>query len=299
MELRIDSLVKCYKNVPALDGFSAVLTEGIYGLIGPNGSGKTTLMKLITKNLAPDSGKVYLNGEDTDRLGGNYLSLIGYMPQEARLYPQLGVLDFMYYSAALKGIDKSAADRMIPGILDEVSLSDASRKRISQLSGGMRQRLCFAQALLGDPPILLLDEPAAGLDPSQRARVRSMLSRMASDRIILLATHVISDAEGIAGNLILLSRGKLEAMLPPGELVKRLEGRVFTVPAGMLGALPSDMIEMSAPAVMNGAPAFRVVCESPPDGGVLAVPTLEDAYLYFYRDRKGSKSGSAPGIDKS
>ncbi len=277
MELRIENVRKKYKTTVALDGFSASFTEGIYGLIGPNGSGKSTLMKIITRNLSPDGGAVKIDGEDAAKMGKRFLSLIGYMPQEASLYPQLTAWDFMYYMAALKGMDKEKADRQIPKLLDEVSLSHAAKKRISQLSGGMRQRLCFAQALLNDPPILLLDEPTAGLDPSQRAAVRSMLGALAADRIIVLATHVISDVEGIAKEIVLISGGKLAGKLPPKELIGRLEGRVFTLVTDD-GAVPPGTTVISR-TVIDGKVNLRIIADTPPEGAVPASPTLEDACL--------------------
>jgi ABC-type multidrug transport system ATPase subunit len=174
-------------------------------------------------------------------------------------------------------MDKEKADRQIPKLLDEVSLSHAAKKRISQLSGGMRQRLCFAQALLNDPPILLLDEPTAGLDPSQRAAVRSMLGALAADRIIVLATHVISDVEGIAKEIVLISGGKLAGKLPPKELIGRLEGRVFTLVTDD-GAVPPGTTVISR-TVIDGKVNLRIIADTPPEGAVPASPTLEDACL--------------------
>jgi len=279
MELKIENVSKSYGKTKALTDFSAVMTTGVYGLIGPNGSGKSTLMQIITKNIAPDAGSVYWNGASTDRSAAEFLSLVGYMPQEAGLYPQLSVTEFLFYMAAVKGVDRAAAKKQIPDILEAVSLSEASYKRISELSGGMKQRTCFAQALLGSPRVLLLDEPTAGLDPSQRVAVRSMLARLSSDRLILISTHVIGDVEGIAKELLLLSKGRLIDQISPAGLVKKMEGRVFVVPFSESVSEKSSVISVS---LSDGEMKLRIISDDPPSGAVPVPPTLEDAYLSIY-----------------
>lgn len=208
-ELELIGLTKSYKKKLALDHFSYRFEKGIYGLLGSNGAGKSTLMNLITQNLKCDEGRILLNGVDAKTLKQEYISHIGYMPQQQSVYENLTLMRFLYYIAALKGMSKKEADRQTQELLQKVGLWEERNRFMGSFSGGMKQRALIAQALLGNPDIIILDEPTAGLDPLQRMAVREMIRDLAEDRIVLISTHVIADIEPIAKEILMLKDGKL------------------------------------------------------------------------------------------
>ncbi len=212
MELKLSKVTKRYGQFTALDRFEYCFHEGIYGLLGPNGAGKTTLMNLMTGNLLPDEGCICLDGTDIQKLGIRYLKNIGFVPQQQNLYPTFTGKRFLYYMAALKGVDKKTAKLEIPELLKKLNLTEHQNKKIREYSGGMKQRLLMAQALLGDPAILILDEPTAGVDPKERIEIRNIIKELSGDKLILFATHVVSDIEKAADEILLLKRGKLLAL---------------------------------------------------------------------------------------
>lgn len=212
MELKLSQVTKRYGHFTALDRFEYCFHEGIYGLLGPNGAGKTTLMNLMTGNLLPDEGCICLDGTDIQKLGIRYLKNIGYVPQQQNLYPTFTGKRFLYYMAALKGVDKKTAKAEIPELLKKLNLAEHQNKKIREYSGGMKQRLLMAQALLGDPVILILDEPTAGVDPKERIEIRNIIKELSGNKLILFATHVVSDIEKAADEILLLKRGKLLAL---------------------------------------------------------------------------------------
>lgn len=207
MELIIDRISKQYKNHIAVDRVSAKLHQGVYGLLGANGAGKTTLMRMLTGILTPTSGTITFDGMDVTT--EDYRGILGYLPQDFGYYPEFTAMDFLLYLAALKGIPKSQAKRRAKELLELVSLEDVSRKKIKTFSGGMKQRLGIAQALLNDPKLLILDEPTAGLDPKERVRFRNLIEQLGKDSIVLLSTHIVSDIEHIADEILLMRDGQL------------------------------------------------------------------------------------------
>lgn len=207
MELIIDRVSKQYKNHVAVDRVSARLHRGVYGLLGANGAGKTTLMRMLTGILTPTSGTITFDGMDVTT--EEYRGILGYLPQDFGYYPEFTAMDFLLYLAALKGIPKSQAKRRAKELLELVSLEDVSRKKIKTFSGGMKQRLGIAQALLNDPKLLILDEPTAGLDPKERVRFRNLIEQLGKDSIVLLSTHIVSDIEHIADEILLMKDGQL------------------------------------------------------------------------------------------
>ena len=207
MELIIDRVSKQYKSCIAVDRVSARLHRGVYGLLGANGAGKTTLMRMLTGILAPTSGTITFDGMDVTT--EEYRGILGYLPQDFGYYPEFTAMDFLLYLAALKGIPKSQAKRRAKELLELVSLEDVSRKKIKTFSGGMKQRLGIAQALLNDPKLLILDEPTAGLDPKERVRFRNLIEQLGNDSIVLLSTHIVSDIEHIADEILLMRDGQL------------------------------------------------------------------------------------------
>ena len=233
--LNISSISKSYHSTLALNQFTVMLTSGIYALLGPNGSGKSTLMNIITDNLKADSGEITYTSdegitENVLKMGVRFREKLGFMPQYPGLYPNFTVERFMWYMAALKGLPKEKAKKEIPEILAAVELDDVPKRKIGALSGGMKQRLTLAQAVLGDPEILILDEPTAGLDPKQRIAIRNYISKIAFNKIVIIATHVVSDIEFIARDIIMLKKGVIVDNAPPHELTKKKEGKVWNVP---------------------------------------------------------------------
>ena len=207
MELIIDRVSKQYKNRIAVDRISLKLGRGVHGLLGENGAGKTTLMRMICGILRPDSGTITFDNTDVSEEA--YRRILGYLPQDFGYYPEFSATDFLLYLAALKGIPKKAAGRKAAELLELVSLSDMARKKIKTFSGGMKQRLGIAQALLNDPKLLILDEPTAGLDPKERVRFRDLIGQLGKDSIVLLSTHIVSDIEHIADQVLMMKDGQL------------------------------------------------------------------------------------------
>ncbi len=209
MELQLIDLTKCFGDFKAVDHMNLRVTNGVYGLLGVNGAGKTTLMRMVCTLLTPTSGKILWNGKDIFELEGEYRSVLGYLPQEFGFYPEFTVKDYLLYIASLKGIRPMAAKKRVKELLEQVGLSNAANKKMKKLSGGMKRRAGIAQAMLNDPKILILDEPTAGLDPTERVRFRNLISELSKERIVILSTHIISDVEQIADELWFMKEGKL------------------------------------------------------------------------------------------
>ena len=297
MKLCFREVTKSYGSNLALDHFTASLEPGIYALLGPNGSGKSTLMNILTDNLKADAGEITYTSdegvaEDVLKMGVRFREKLGFMPQYPGLYPNFTVERFMWYMAALKGLPREKAKADIPAILAAVELDDVPRRKIGALSGGMKQRLALAQAVLGDPEILILDEPTAGLDPKQRIAIRNYIAKIAFDKIVLIATHVVPDIEFIAKDIILLKKGVIVDNAPPHQLTKKIEGKVWNVPCE-----ETDVQRMQDTyRVTNisrddehGDVILRILAEEKPkDDAKAAAPTLEDYYLYVFGDVEGS-----------
>ena len=291
MTLTIHQITKSYSANLALDRFTAELEPGIYALLGPNGSGKSTLMNILTDNLKADSGSIAYTSddgvtEDVLKMGVRFREKLGFMPQYPGLYPNFTVERFMWYMAALKGMTKTEAKEQIPEILRAVELDDVPRRKIGALSGGMKQRLALAQAVLGDPEILILDEPTAGLDPKQRISIRNYISRIAFNKIVLIATHVVSDIEFIARDVIMLKKGVIVDNAPPHVLTEKIAGSVWIVPCAEseVQTLQNRFrVTNISRDETTGEVLLRVLCEARPTGNAKnTAPTLEDYYLWVF-----------------
>ena len=298
MKLTFDKISKSYGKTKALIGFSAELEPGIYALLGPNGSGKSTLMNILTDNLKADEGKIYFTGdgedaiaEDVLKMGVRFREKIGFMPQYPGMYGNFTAEKFLWYMAALKGMKKEDAAKAIPEILEAVELSDVANHRISSFSGGMKQRLALAQAVLGDPAVLILDEPTAGLDPKQRIAIRNYISRIAFNKIVIIATHVVSDVEYIARDVIMLKKGVIVDNAPPAELLRKIEGQVWSVPAKEEEVQPlQERFRVTNILKDDHGVNLRILTdtpEPPTDNAKPVSPTLEDYYLHVFGEVEG------------
>ena len=286
MKMTLNRLTKRYKDKTAVDSLSAELTPGIYGLLGANGAGKTTLMRMVCGILNPTSGNVTLDGRDTLAMGESYHDLLGYLPQDFGYYPVFTAMDYLLYVAALKGLTKSAAKVRSNEMLETVSLQTVANKKIRAFSGGMRQRLGIAQALLNDPKILILDEPTAGLDPKERVRFRNLISEISKDKIVILSTHIVSDVEYIANTILVMKDGRLVHQGRPEEITASIQGYVWECRTDPRQAeLLTAKYTVSNLRHEGDEDMLRIVSEEKPcENAVPMEPTLEDLYLYYFSE---------------
>ena len=287
MKISFQNVSKQYKGRYALKDFTTKLTEGVYGLLGANGAGKTTLINIFMGILGSDGGTILIDGQDAKTLGKDFLSKIGYMPQYPIFYRDFTVMDFLLYMCALKGIPAGKGKKRALELLDIVNLSEAKNKKIGALSGGMRQRVGIVQAMLGDPEILILDEPTAGLDPSERIRFRNLISKFAQGRTVLLATHIVSDVECIAKEIIILKEGSLITQGTTDALEQNIYGKVWEVTVNAEDAARlGDQYYVSNMKQQGERFFVRIVSDMPPAADAVKVsPNLEDVFLYHFRGK--------------
>ena len=298
MNLTIEAVSKFYRgNVAALRDFQLSLGPGVLGLLGPNGAGKSTLMRILATITQPTSGRVLWNGEDIRQNPDSLRSVLGYLPQDFGVYPNLTALEFLEYLAAVKGLDAASARKRIGELLDLVNLTDAARRPLGGFSGGMRQRVGIAQALLNDPKLLIVDEPTAGLDPEERVRFRNLLSELSGERIVILSTHIVSDVEAVATDIALVAHGHLVRHAVPEVLLASVTGKVWevVVPTAALADLRRQFLVSNTAHRSDGVHA-RVVADAAPAAGARSLePSLEDAYLAALASHREAVSAGAAG----
>lgn len=287
MELVISNVSKLYKGkVWGLKDFSLKVGPGVLGLCGPNGAGKSTLMRILATITQPTEGLATWNGMDIVKNPNEVREILGYLPQDFGVYPNLNVTEFLEYMAAIKGLDGRIAHRRIDELLQVVNLIEARKRLLGGYSGGMKQRVGIAQALLNDPKLLIVDEPTAGLDPEERVRFRNLLSDLSGERIVILSTHIVSDVEAAATEIALIQKGHLLTHETPEALLKKVEAKVWewTVPSALLTGLRQDYLVSSTIRSAEGV-QVRVVSDVCPDPQAQVMPPrLEDAYLYCMKN---------------
>jgi ABC-2 type transport system ATP-binding protein len=284
MRLVIDGVSKLYKgDVWGLRDFSMKLEPGVLALVGPNGAGKSTLMRILATITKPTKGKVTWNSIDISQSPDELRAVLGYLPQDFGIYPNLNAVEFLDYLAALKGLDHRTSRKRIQELLNVVDLFESRKRSLGGYSGGMKQRLGIAQALLNDPQLLIVDEPTAGLDPEARVRFRNLLSDLAGNRIVILATHIVSDAEATATEVAVINEGHLLKHAAPESLLQAVEGKVWQwiIPSAEVTEVRQHHL-ISSTARRDDGVHMRVVADKKPSLDAKAItPTLEDAYLYF------------------
>ena len=294
MELKITNLSMEFGSLKAVDSISCSLTGGVYGLLGVNGAGKTTLMRMLTTLMRPSSGCITWDGQDIFALGGEYRKLLGYLPQEYGFYPEFSVMDYLLYIASIKGLRPSVARRRAGLLLKQVGLYGERERKMKTLSGGMKRRAGIAQAMLNDPRILILDEPTAGLDPSERVRFRNLISEMSEDRIVLLSTHIVSDIEYIAGNIFLMKNGSFLRTGSAQDIIASMPQRVWrtVVPKSQIDSFLSTFQVCNIRTVPGGVEIRALSAEPPAEGSVEQAATLEDAFLCYFGQKGGIPDGA-------
>jgi ABC-2 type transport system ATP-binding protein len=282
MNLLIENVSKRYGGGNwALRQFSLKLGTGVLGLLGPNGAGKTTLMSILATITRATEGRVVWNGTNLAANPDTLRAVLGYLPQDFGVYPNLNAVEFLEYLAAVKGLDAATSRRRIDELLNLVNLTDVRKRPLGGYSGGMKQRIGIAQALLNDPQLLIVDEPTAGLDPEERVRFRNLLSELSGERIVILSTHIVSDVEATATDIALISQGTLVAHATPEELLRQVEGKVWewVLPSSELNAARQKYLISNTARRSDGVHA-RVLATAPPNGAQPVTPNLEDAYLF-------------------
>lgn len=289
MALILDGLTKTFLSFPAVNNLSYTMDTGVYGLLGVNGAGKTTLMRMLCTLLTPTSGTITWDGQDIFSLGSAYRNLLGYLPQDFGYYPDFSVQDYLLYIASIKGLRPATARQRMQNLLEQVGLTQVRRQKMKKLSGGMKRRAGIAQAMLNDPKILILDEPTAGLDPKERIRFRNLISELAENRLVLLSTHIVSDVEYIADQILLMKDGSLVHHGTSQQLLAAAPTQVWTctVPRAQADQLLHQYPVVNLKTLPQGV-QLRVLSQTPPTPEAHpAEMTLEDLFLHYFGETAG------------
>ena len=289
MALILDGLTKTFSSFPAVNNLSYTMDTGVYGLLGVNGAGKTTLMRMLCTLLTPTSGTITWDGQDIFSLGSAYRNLLGYLPQDFGYYPDFSVQDYLLYIASIKGLRPATARQRMQSLLEQVGLTQVRRQKMKKLSGGMKRRAGIAQAMLNDPKILILDEPPAGLDPKERIRFRNLISELAENRLVLLSTHIVSDVEYIADQILLMKDGSLVHHGTSQQLLAAAPTQVWTctVPRAQADQLLHQYPVVNLKTLPQGV-QLRVLSQTPPTPEAHpAEMTLEDLFLHYFGETAG------------
>lgn len=294
MELTISDLTKDFGSFRAVDQVTFTMHSGVYGLLGVNGAGKTTLMRMLTTLIRPTGGEIRWDGQNVFRMDSAYRKLLGYLPQDFGYYPDFSIYDYLMYIASIKGIRPAAAKQRALRLLKQVGLSQAGHKKMKTLSGGMKRRVGIAQAMLNDPKILILDEPTAGLDPNERIRFRNLISELSEDRIVLLSTHIVSDIEYIASEILLMKDGRITLSGTAEEVIASMPERVwlFSVPREQVDRYLAAYRVSNLKTTPAGATLRVLSAECPAIGAVETAATLEDVFLHYFGESAGDSDGT-------
>lgn len=289
MELCMNNVSKRFGEFTAVDDVTLAMTGGVCGLLGVNGAGKTTLMRMLCTLLTPTSGHITCDGRDIFAMGAAYRDLLGYLPQEFGFYPDFSVRDYLRYIATLKGLRPAVAHERIEALIHQVGLEKVAARKMKRLSGGMKRRAGIAQAMLGDPKILILDEPTAGLDPNERIRFRNLISELAEDRLVLLSTHIVSDVEFIASEIWLMNAGRIVEQGSAEALIKNMRDGVWrvNVPRSEVNRLMAQFKVANIKTTEGGAELRIVAPMRPTADAVPEAATLEDVFLYHFGEAGG------------
>ncbi|MCM1158551.1 MAG: ABC transporter ATP-binding protein [Bacteroidales bacterium] len=293
MELTLEHVTKEFKDFKAVSDVSYTMHNGVYGLLGVNGAGKTTTMRMLCTLLKPSVGTITYDGRDIFEMDGEYRKILGYLPQDFGYYPDFSVQDYLMYIASIKGLSPALAGKRVKELLGKVGLSKARNKKMKKLSGGMKRRAGIAQAMLNDPRILILDEPTSGLDPNERIRFRNLISELSEDRMVLLSTHIVSDVEYIANEILLMKDGEFAHSGTVYELISSIPERVWSVKVEKpeVDGYMKQYKVANVRTVPEGVELRILSAESPCPEALEEEASLEDVFLYYFGEKAGEENG--------
>lgn len=294
MELKIKDLTKEFQGISAVNHVTYTMEHGVYGLLGVNGAGKTTLMRMLCTLMKPTGGSIFCNGKDIFEMGAEYRKLLGYLPQDFGYYPDFTIKDYLMYIASIKGVSRITAKKRVGELLSKVGLTKAQNKKMKKLSGGMKRRAGIAQAMINNPQILILDEPTAGLDPNERIRFRNLISELAQERLVLLSTHIVSDVEYIANEILLMKDGNIVHSGTPDEIISDVPQRVWSLTAERKEVERFVKTYQVANIKTTALEAeLRILSEERPHPNAQEEePTLEDIFLHYFGEKAGGNHDS-------
>ena len=292
MKLVLDNLTKEFGEFVAVDHINLTMTNGVYGLLGVNGAGKTTLMRMLCTLLKPTSGNIYCNGKDIFKMDGEYRNLLGYLPQDFGFYPEFTVNDYLLYIATIKGVRPAVARKRTNELISKVGLAKVANKKLKKLSGGMKRRAGIAQAMLNNPKILILDEPTAGLDPNERIRFRNLISELSEERLVLLSTHIVSDIEYIANEILMMKDGAILNKGTLDEIISTMPEKVWNciVPQQSVSAITKRYKVSNMKSENHGVDLRIISAKKPCETAVYVQPSLEDVFLYYFGEKVGDEN---------